>query len=502
MGRSIFVSSDDQGAAGLAFDPTTNSCVTSNTASVNEMSADPNVTSVGGTAFNPVYSGGNDSGSVSERVWNDPEDGVPGGASGGGKSTVFSKPAWQKGAGVPNDGARDVPDVAMIASPNFPGVFWGNDQSCDLGSCIGSGPAVIDCCIGGTSLSAPVWAGIAKLIAHQGNTALLGSVNSTVYSLANNGVGPSGVRDVTQGNNTFNSVSGFSAGPGYDQSTGWGTVDIATFVAAYVATIPTATPTAASTPTATPTVASTSSVTATATSTSASTAVSTATATPTATPTPVPGRIVVLPSVVRFPSEMFGNSGRQSAPRRVLVISPRRGRHGPVTFSTPPYSISGDFTVGQNGCVGTLAPGASCAIEVTFTPTALHRRTGVLTINDNAPNSQNVSLVGLGVRPKTLVLSPRRVRSQPQAVGSASAPMLVTVTNKSPVDVTIYTAQTSGDFSISSDTCGALKAADSCTITVVFAPTKMGPRSGTLTVEDNAAANPHHVALYGMGVSP
>ena len=96
----------------------------SSSRNVNEMSADPYVTSVGGTQFTPTYSGGNDQGYATENVWNDSS-----GATGGGASAVFTKPSYQTGSGVPNDGARDVPDIALIASPNFPGVFWGHDVS-------------------------------------------------------------------------------------------------------------------------------------------------------------------------------------------------------------------------------------------------------------------------------------------------------------------------------------------------------------------------------------
>ncbi len=109
------------------------SCVAGSARSVNEMSADPNVTAVGGTQFNPTYSGGNDLGHATEKVWN---DGI--GASGGGASQFFSKPGYQSGAGVPADGARDVPDIALIASPEFPGVFWGHDVG---------GTGQISCCV-------------------------------------------------------------------------------------------------------------------------------------------------------------------------------------------------------------------------------------------------------------------------------------------------------------------------------------------------------------------
>jgi subtilase family serine protease len=80
------------------------------------------------------------------------------GAGGGGASALFTKPAFQSGPVVPADGKRDVPDVAMIASPDKPGVFLG----ADLG-----GAASIACCWGGTSVGAPIWAGISKLLADE-----------------------------------------------------------------------------------------------------------------------------------------------------------------------------------------------------------------------------------------------------------------------------------------------------------------------------------------------
>ena len=83
----------------------------------------PEVTGVGGTEFNEgtgtYWSNTNGSGQSSvlsyipETSWNDStQDGEPS-ASGGGASTFFAKPSWQTGPGVPNDNARNVPDVAL-----------------------------------------------------------------------------------------------------------------------------------------------------------------------------------------------------------------------------------------------------------------------------------------------------------------------------------------------------------------------------------------------------
>ena len=237
QGQSVFVSAGDDGAAGVALDPGGAACVAGTSRNVNEMAASPNVTGVGGTQFTPSYnSSGLDSGNGPESTWDESI-----GAGGGGASALFTKPAFQSGSDVPADGKRDVPDVAMIASPDKPGVFLGADSS---------GAASIACCWGGTSLGAPIWAGISMLIAQESGRRV-GNIDPRLYNLARSGAASAGLRDVTSGINSFNIVAGFSAARGYDQASGWGTVDIAKFVPAF-AGAPIATPTPAAKPTPTP----------------------------------------------------------------------------------------------------------------------------------------------------------------------------------------------------------------------------------------------------------
>ncbi len=251
QGQSVFVSSGDDGAAGLIFDSTQGKCVIGTVRHVNEL-ASPNVTSVGGTMFKPNFDAAGDNvGNVAESAWDDANFGVTGGATGGGASAFFAKPSYQTGAGVPADGQRDQPDIALIASANFPGAFIANDQTCDGGTCNGGGPIVFDQ-FGGTSLSAPVWGGFTMLIA-QLKKARLGRINDRIYQMAAAGLAANGFRDVTSGNNDFNGVTGFAAKANYDQSTGWGSVDFNTFAHAFVGTpTPTPTPTPGG-PTPTPT---------------------------------------------------------------------------------------------------------------------------------------------------------------------------------------------------------------------------------------------------------
>ena len=220
QGQSVFVATGDDGAVGLKFNQKKGTCVPTNTREVSELAASPDVTAIGGTEFTPDYDvDGNDVGFVSESVWND-----PGYAAGGGESKVFKKPAFQKGL-IPKDKKRDVPDISFGASPESPGFFFGGRDHY-------GGPAV-ECCIGGTSIGAPSWAGISRLISQQ-EGAWVGNLNTRIYQLGvENDGATTGIRDVTSGNNSFNGVTGFSASPGYDKASGWGTVDMGLFVLAY-----------------------------------------------------------------------------------------------------------------------------------------------------------------------------------------------------------------------------------------------------------------------------
>jgi subtilase family serine protease len=216
-GQSAFVSSGDFGAAAVFRNPD-GGCSPGTVAGVNELAADPNVAAVGGTMFTPHYdSNNNDIGFVTEQVWNDAS-----GSSGGGASIAFTKPSYQTGTGVPADGQRDVPDIALAAGPNGdPGYYFVNSQNALA-------------ILGGTSFGAPIWAGVSKLIA-QKNGGRVGNINQKLYALGGLG-GVAGLRDVTSGKNSFNNVTGFSAGVGYDQATGWGTLDIGMFVNQFVVT--------------------------------------------------------------------------------------------------------------------------------------------------------------------------------------------------------------------------------------------------------------------------
>lgn len=174
-------------------------------------------------------------------------------ASGGGASALFTKPSWQTGVpGIPADGKRDVPDLALYASPSYPGYLYctsdtsawtsGQQASCNSGFRDG---ATEDLTIaGGTSFAAPIFSGIVAIINQKANyTAGQGLINPTLYKLASvPATYASAFHDITQGNNDCSagspdcaSTAGFSAGAGYDQVTGLGSVNVENLVGAWPA---------------------------------------------------------------------------------------------------------------------------------------------------------------------------------------------------------------------------------------------------------------------------
>jgi uncharacterized protein (TIGR03437 family) len=193
----------------------------------------PEVTGIGGTQFTEgtgtYWKTTNSStfGSalsyIPEAVWNE-SAGSGLGASGGGASRLYAKPAWQNGPGVPADGARDVPDLAFSAAGHdaYELVYEGTNAS-----------------IAGTSCGTPTFAGIVALLnqyqiknAHQSAPGL-GNINPQLYRLAQSA--PGVFHDTTSGDNVVACAQGspdcatgsvgYSAGPGYDQATGLGSID-------------------------------------------------------------------------------------------------------------------------------------------------------------------------------------------------------------------------------------------------------------------------------------
>src|SRR5207249_4015229 len=175
---------------------------------------------------------------------------------------------------------------------------------------------------------------------------------------------------------------------------------------------------------------------------------------------------------------------------------------GTATLNISSIAASGDFAISRKTCGTTVSASASCAVSVTFTPTAKGSRQGNLTFNDNAPGSpQIVALLGTGTAIK---LTPSSLNLGTVTLGNSSSAQTITMTNVSNATVTFTSIGIAGlnpaDFFLSSNTCGStLAGSASCTLGIRFKPIAPGTRKGTLQVKDDGGGSPQIVALVGTG---
>jgi len=275
QGQTVFVASGDSGSAGCDSD---GAQAATQGLGVNGIASTPWNVAVGGTDFYyanyasgpssaaPFWNQSNDASNGSlkatlpEQPWDAPFGlniinntgsilGGGGGASSCMESTTdgsgnvvclagYAKPIWQTAPGVPNDGVRDVPDVSLYASAgsNLSGyAICTGSEDCEATS--GSPAPVL--LVGGTSASSPGMAGIMALVNQKFGRQ--GQANFTFYALARQQ--PAVFHDVTMGTNNvpclqgtlncsldangdgFYSLQEYAAGPGYDLSSGLGSVD-------------------------------------------------------------------------------------------------------------------------------------------------------------------------------------------------------------------------------------------------------------------------------------
>ncbi len=170
----------------------------------------------------------------------------------------YPKPSWQAGPGVPNDGVRDIPDVALFAADGFSGSLYivcdanaDPDKSgapCDLNS-----PYAHFVATGGNSLSNQAFGGIMALVDQKAGSRQ-GNANPVLYALAaqqsaancntSHPLNTCVFNDVTQGTNAmpcvtgspncvtstpgdaYGVLSGYTASPAYDLTTGLGSVNV------------------------------------------------------------------------------------------------------------------------------------------------------------------------------------------------------------------------------------------------------------------------------------
>ena len=218
----------------------------------------PYVTAMGGTEFpsanvaasNTTYwqsSSGSDVISsalsyIPEQVWNDDSAAGSLNAGGGGVSAFTARPSWQTGVtGIPSTSYRSVPDISLDASAYNAGYLYCSSDSAATqiaGSCSNGFRDSSNNYLtvaGGTSFNSPIFAGMVAILGQKLNSAGLGVINSTLYSLAANSSTYATVfHDITSGSNSCPAAasycssagaSEYPAATGYDEATGLGSID-------------------------------------------------------------------------------------------------------------------------------------------------------------------------------------------------------------------------------------------------------------------------------------
>ena len=248
QGIAVFVAAGDSGSAGcdVPYSASSSGKNTTKPASlgfgINGLASTAYNVAVGGTQFNDIaspstyWSASNDShlasalGYIPEVAWN--ESSYTAGASGnslyagaGGASSVWPRPTWQTGPGVPSGTTRLIPDVSLTAA-GHDGYVVEQEGSLYL--------------VGGTSASTPSFAGLMAIVNQYTHT-VNGNPVGKFYALASQV--PSVYHDVTTGTNAvpcaggsancsvgapstnIGKMDGYSAGVGYDLATGLGSVN-------------------------------------------------------------------------------------------------------------------------------------------------------------------------------------------------------------------------------------------------------------------------------------
>jgi len=214
-------------------------------------------------------------------------------------------------------------------------------------------------------------------------------------------------------------------------------------------------------------------------------------------------QVTVLPASLSFSSQPTGTT---SAPQSVMFTN-----NESTALTITGVSINGanapDFAETGN-CVGNLAAGASCAVNVTFAPLVTGTRTASLAIANNLSGSPvPVPLTGTAIAATRIAsLSANSLTFPSVMLGATSAAQSLTLSNTGNTTLTITSLAIVGtnasDFA-ETDTCGGSVAAGGiCTVNVTFAPAATGTRTATLNFTDDATSpqSPQTVALTGTGI--
>jgi hypothetical protein len=192
----------------------------------------------------------------------------------------------------------------------------------------------------------------------------------------------------------------------------------------------------------------------------------------------------------------FGNVPAQTTGTQSLTLT----NCGNAPLHLDSY-VSSSPLVGAPGNCSDVAADAACTITVSYLPENSDSVSGTLTLSDNAAIPiQVVSFSGQGLAGK-LVPRPTPLDFGHLLLGTHGPQTNLTLSNAGTSDLTISAVSVSGDYTISANTCTAtLTKGWFCTVTLIFAPSVSGTRTGALVIHSNDPESPQlTVPLTGVG---
>ncbi|HEY1855207.1 MAG TPA: choice-of-anchor D domain-containing protein [Solirubrobacterales bacterium] len=199
-----------------------------------------------------------------------------------------------------------------------------------------------------------------------------------------------------------------------------------------------------------------------------------------------------------------GVVGATSGSQTVAVANPDPGT-GQVTAVAIAGSDAGDFVVSGESCAGaTIGQGSSCQVEVAFAPQSSGAKAAILRIEVEGEPAILVPLAGTGV---TKVLTVPAAAAFPTTTVGEKATEQIALRNESETGLTISDAKIegldAGDYALEGPGCDLqLEPGQSCSLTVAFEPSGIGPREAVLAISSDAVAPVLYTELSGQGAVP
>jgi subtilase family serine protease len=181
-----------------------------------------------------------------------------------------------------------------------------------------------------------------------------------------------------------------------------------------------------------------------------------------------------------------------------ITVTPSGGFSGSVTLSnsTLPNGVTATFSPNPTGSTSTLLFTVATGATTGTTSVTVTGTSGSIT----ATTTISLTITAASGTP-VVTLTPTSLTYANELVGKTSAAKTVTLANTGSGTLNISGIATTGDFAVSSSTCGStLAAGKNCKIKVTFTPTQIGSRTGSLNITDNAAGSPQSVSLSGTGL--